>query len=244
MALVRRNKQSQGNSAMKSSVVAAFSAALIAMVGASSAAQAVMIDFGFSAEDGSITHDGASLDKSSQLDLDESTMLVLHVEPGDASGLVVGDVIKLSADTPMASSDVIYGFGGLPGMPSDFPTPLGANVILSWPISPGPGADVFTETLTTVTSINRGTPDAITVTMTGMVTDSKGLFKAATPVQLIMTASEAGGSGIIGVEFTNTSNLGPSIPEPSTWVMMALGFGALGFAAVHRRKANRALFLV
>jgi hypothetical protein len=59
-----------------------------------------MIDFGFSAEDGSITHDGASLDKSSQLDLDDSTMLVLHVEPVDASGLVVGDVIKLSADTP------------------------------------------------------------------------------------------------------------------------------------------------
>jgi hypothetical protein len=57
-----------------------------------------------------------------------------------------------------------------------------------------------------------------------------------------MTASEAGGSGIIGVEFTNTSNLGPSIPEPSTWVMMALGFGALGYAAVHRGKAKRALF--
>lgn len=221
---------------MKRSVVAAFGAALIAMVGASSAAQATMIDFGFSAEDGSITHDGASLDMSSQLDFDESTMLVLHVEPGDASGLMVGDVIKLSAVTSPASSDVIYGFGD---MPSDFPTPLKANVILSWPINPGPGADVFTETLTTVTSINRGTPDAITVTMTGMVTDSKGLFKAATPVQLIMTASEAGGSGIIGAEFTNTSNLGPSIPEPSTWVMMALGFGALGFAAVHRGKANR-----
>jgi hypothetical protein len=29
----------------------------------------------------------------------------------------------------------------------------------------------------------------------------------------------------------------PSIPEPSTWVMMALGFGVLGYAGFRRRKA-------
>ena len=109
-----------------------------------------------------------------------------------------------------------------------------------WPIRAGPGADVFTETLTTVTSINRGTTNAITVTMSGMVEDSKSLFRAATPVQLIMTASQAGGSGTVGVEFTNTSNLAPAIPEPSTWVMMALGFGALGYAASSRRRASGA----
>ena len=95
-----------------------------------------------------------------------------------------------------------------------------------------------------MTSINRGTPDAITVTMTGMVTDSKGLFKAATPVRLdndrqLKLANQA----IIGVEFTNTSNLTvPPFPNLRPWVMMALGFSALGFAAVHRGKANRALF--
>jgi PEP-CTERM motif len=137
------------------------------------------------------------------------------------------------------SKDVIYGFGD---KPSDFPTPLEANVILSWPMVPAPGADVFTETLTTVTSINRLTADAITVTMTGTVSDSKGLFKATSPVQLIMSASQAGGgSDITGVEFTNTSTLTPSIPEPSTWVMITLGFGALGCAAFRRRKANVAV---
>ena len=223
---------------MKRSVVAALGAAVIATFVASSAAQAAFIDFFFSARDGSITHDGARLDLSSQLDFDGAIMLVMDVAPGDASGLMVGDVISLTADTSPASGDVIYGFGD---MPSDFPTPLKANVILKWPISPGPGADVFTETLTTVTSINRGTPDAITVTMTGMVSDSKDLFKAATPVQLIMSASEAGGSGIVGVEFTNTSRLAPSIPEASTWVMMALGFGALGYAASRRGKTKIAM---
>ena len=151
---------------MKSSVVAAFGTALIAMVGASSAAHAAIIDFSLSALGGSITHDGASLDMSSQLDFDGATILVMNVGAGDASGLSAGDVITLSADTPVASSDV--GFGD---MPSDFPTPLEANVNLSWPISPGPGAEVFTETLTTVTSIDRGTTDAITVTMTSHAAD-------------------------------------------------------------------------
>lgn len=103
-------------------------------------------------------------------------------------------------------------------------------------MAPGPGADTFIETLTTVTAINRGTTDAITVILAGTVSDHDGLFMD-TPVQLIMTASQAGGSGTVGVEFTNTSSLTPSIPEPSTWVMVGLGFGALGYAA-RRRKTN------
>ena len=32
-----------------------------------------------------------------------------------------------------------------------------------------------------------------------------------------------------------------AVPEASTWAMMALGFGALGFAAARRRKANIAM---
>jgi hypothetical protein len=233
MVLVRRSEQSQGNSDMKSSVVAALGAAVIGTLGASSATQAAMIDFSFSPLGGSITHDGSSLDLSSQLDFDGALMLVLNVGAGEASGLSAGDFIRLSAVTSPASSDIIYGFGD---KPSDFPTSLGANVILSWPVAPGPGEDTFTETLTTVTSINRGTPDAITVTMSGMVTDTNKLF---TPVQLIMSASQAGGSGLVGVAFTNnTSGLTPSIPEPSTWVMVALGFGTLGYAACRRRKTN------
>lgn len=164
-------------------------------------------------------------------------MLVMNVGAGDASGLSAGDVISLSAVTSPPSSDIIYGFGD---KPSDFPTSLGADVILSWPMAPGPGADTFIETLTTMTSINRGTPDAITVTMSGTVTDTDKLF-TDTPVQLIMGASQAGGKGTVGVEFTNTSSLTPSIPEASTWVMMSLGFGALGYAASRRRKTKIAM---
>jgi hypothetical protein len=42
------------------------------------------------------------------------------------------------------------------------------------------------------------------------------------------------------VLFTNATGVAvtPSIPEPSTWVMMALGFGALGYAGFRRRNAN------
>jgi hypothetical protein len=51
---------------------------------------------------------------------------------------------------------------------------------------------------------------------------------------LNLTASES--DGLIDVEFTNaTTSVTPSVPEPSTWVMMALGFGALGYAGFRRK---------
>ncbi len=222
---------------MKRSSAVAFGAAVIATIVASSAAQAAIIDFFFSALDGSITYaPAASLDVSSALDLDGATMLVMDVGPGDASGLDDNDTIKLASLHPLAGSIISYGFGD---KPSDFPTPLGADVILTWPMGPGPGADTFTETLTIVLSINRTTPNEIGVTLSGMISDMKGLF-VDTPVQLIMTASQAGGSGTVGVEFTNTSSLTPSIPELSTWVMMAIGFAAIGYAAVCRPSAPAA----
>ncbi|HET6941946.1 MAG TPA: PEPxxWA-CTERM sorting domain-containing protein [Sphingomicrobium sp.] len=30
----------------------------------------------------------------------------------------------------------------------------------------------------------------------------------------------------------------PGVPEPSTWAMMLLGFGAIGFSMRHRRRAE------
>jgi hypothetical protein len=46
------------------------------------------------------------------------------------------------------------------------------------------------------------------------------------------------------VRFASTNNafeftLGPGVPEPSTWVMMALGFVGLGYAAVRRSSKDR-----
>jgi PEP-CTERM motif len=213
---------------MKRSGVAALGAAVIATFAASSAAEAVSIDFDMSARDGSITHDGSSLSVSTFIDFDGAIFLVESLGAGDASGLHEGDPVAFSLPT---SHKIIYG---------STPGPLGAEVVLTWPESPAPGADIFTETLTTVTSIFADPafdPDFIGVILTGTVTDSKGLFTTGTPVTLNLTATE-NGDNIPAVTFSNTSMLGPSIPEPSTWVMMALGFGALGYAASRQRKAN------
>jgi hypothetical protein len=215
---------------MKCSATAAFGAVVIAMLGASSATHAAAVNFDFSAFDASILHDGTSLSDSTFLDLDHALELVTSVVPGEASGLVEGDAITLAgATSPTLSNAIIYGSG---------PGPLGANVILSWPMASGPGVDAFTETLTTVTTIVTAPsdPDFIAVTLTGTITDSMGLFMNA-PVVLMFTATQAG-ANIPSVAFSNsTTGVTPAIPEPSTWVMMALGFGVLGYAGFRRRKA-------
>jgi hypothetical protein len=46
-------------------------------------------------------------------------------------------------------------------------------------------------------------------------------------------------NGISGAG-NNTIDLSGAVPEPSTWVMMALGFVALGYAAIRRGKGERA----
>jgi hypothetical protein len=216
---------------MKCSVIAALSAAVIGILGASSAAQAAAINFNFSALDGSILHDGTSLSDSTYLDFVGAIELVTSLGLGDASGLNENDTITLTGETtPTTSNAIIYGSG---------PGPLGADVILTWPMVAGPGVDMFTETLTTVQSIvtmPSVDPDFIAVTLTGTLTDSDLLFKDA-PVTLMFTVSQAG-ANIPSVAFSNsTTGVTPSIPEPSTWVMVALGFGALGYAGFRRRTA-------
>jgi hypothetical protein len=159
---------------MKCSVIAALSAAVIGILGASSAAQAAAINFNFSALDGSILHDGTSLSDSTYLDFVGAIELVTSLGLGDASGLNENDTITLTGETtPTTSNAIIYGSG---------PGPLGADVILTWPMVAGPGVDMFTETLTTVQSIvtmPSVDPDFIAVTLTGTLTDSDHLFKDA-----------------------------------------------------------------
>jgi hypothetical protein len=89
-------------------------------------------------------------------------------------------------------------------------------------------------------SINRAEIDQIGLILTGTVSDVDGVF-ASTPVLFDLTANQAGGSGSISSSFTNTTGGTAAIPEPSTWAMMALGFVALGYAAIRRGKANGAL---
>ena len=94
---------------MKSSVVTAFGAALIVALGASSAADASIVDFAVTAFGNSITYSGTSLDQSSSLDLDQATLLVTGVNPGDSSGLALFDEVQLAAVPPPTGSVILYG---------------------------------------------------------------------------------------------------------------------------------------
>ena len=143
---------------MKRFVVTALGAAAIALLGASSAAQAAMIDFTVIAIGGTPTYTGTSLDQSTAVDLDIAILLVSEVGPSDDSGLTPGaDTIDLSP------RDIVFGTG--PG------TPLGFSVTKAWT---GDNNDTFTETLTTVDSIDRSTLDQIIVHLSGTVSDSLG----------------------------------------------------------------------
>jgi PEP-CTERM motif len=222
--VVRRSKIKQGIH-MRRSLIAALGAAVIAMLGASSAAQAGTIDFGVVGIGGTIGNTGTDLEESTAIDLDESTLFVSGVGPGDESGLAAFDTVSVFAPSP-PDTNIIFGT-----------SPLVPEVVLSWTGSNG----AFTETLTTVKEVarNPNSPDSIGVTLLGTVTGPAGSGFVDAPVSLTLSATQDGGPGnTITVSFTNaTTSVSPSIPEPSTWVMMGLGFGALGFAGFRRRKA-------
>jgi PEP-CTERM motif len=211
---------------MKRSVIAALGAVVIVTLGASSAAEAGTIDFGVLALSDSIIYSGTSLEVSTALDLDLAIFLVTSASSGDESGLApFVSTVNLSAATSPVSTEIIYGPGTGPG-------PLGADVTVSW------GA--FTETFTTVKAVarNPNIPDSIGVELTGTLTGPSGSGFVDTPVSLVLTANQAGGpGGTTSASFTNSTSIS-GIPEPSIWVMMALGFGALGYAGFRRRKAN------
>jgi hypothetical protein len=210
---------------MKSSVVAALGAAVLTF-GLSSAAQAALIDFSVAVL-GETSYSGPTLNASTAFNLDSADLVVAETGVGDESGL------KHFATVTVSPSDIMYGAGTGPSM-------LGTDVVKSWTGLVDGASDTFTETLTNVLSINRGTTNAITVTLSGMVSDTAGVFVDA-PIFLIFSANQAGGPGhTISATFTDTTDIG-AIPETSTWAMMALGFGALGYAASRRRKASIAM---
>jgi hypothetical protein len=212
-----------GEFVMMKKIVPALAAAAAASVMATSGADAAVINFAVSVLDGAgLGFTGATLDKSSAFNFDGSSLLVSSLGPGDASGL---SPFPTPPDTVgLAPTVVDYGSGTGSG-------PLAGDVTKSWT---GASGDKFTELLTAVLSINRATPNAITVTLTGTVSDSDLLF-VGVPIRFIFSANQVGGPGTaIGAGFTNTT----VVPEPSTWVMLGLGFVGLGFAAVRRAKAQ------
>jgi hypothetical protein len=205
--------------------------AFVSTLGASSVAQAALIDFGVTALGGTITFaGGGTLDMASSVDLDGSKLIVSNLGPGDDSGL---SVFPGGADNTVKISPTDIMFGSMSG---DVGKPLiGGPIEKTW-LS---GTDVFTETLTTVKSIDRDTVNAITVTLTGKLTDTNHIF-FDTPASLILSVNEARGpTGVVSASLTNEAST--AIPEPSTWVMMALGFLGLGYAASRGRKTNIAM---
>ena len=50
--------------------------------------------------------------------------------------------------------------------------------------------------------------------------------------------------GFYGAADGNTIGFETTVPEPSTWAMMVLGFAGLGYAATRRGKASRAVLSV
>jgi len=218
-------------------VVPVLAVALIAGLSASSAAQAAVHIIDFSADisssgGGTLSYvpGGAStLDKSSEFDFDGTSLVVSGVGADDnASFLVAGNPVTL---TP---SLIDYGTG------------MGGTAILNGPITKswtGSDGDVFTEKLTDVVSINRGTTDDITVKLLGEVTDSLGFFNM-TPATMTLAATQDGGPGAsISVSLTNFAKTS-TVPEPSTWAMMLLGFVSLGYAAVRRGSKNRSALAI
>jgi hypothetical protein len=209
-------------------IIPVLSAALIAATSASSTARAALVDFGVASLGATVTYTGGStLDQSSSLDLDDTLLIVTTIGAGDQSGL---SMFPTGESTVTLTSPIDYG-----SLSGNVNKPIvGGDVFKTWVANDG---DTFTETLTTVVSINRATPDAITVKLEGMLSDADGLF-ANTPAELILSANQVGGPGFtVGVSLTNTASTGV-VPEPSTWVMMGLGFGALGYAGTRKRKAN------
>jgi hypothetical protein len=214
---------------MKPSVVAALGAALIATLGVDSAVRAATIDFGVVGIGGTIGSTGSDLEESTALDLDDTTLFVSGIGPGDDSGLAAFDTVSVFAPSP-PDTNIIFGSG-------TGTSPLAPEVVVSWTGSQG----AFTETLTTVKDVarNPSSPDSIGVTLLGTVTGPPGSGFVDAPISLTLTANQDGGPGnTITVSFSNASGVAPSIPEPSTWVMMVLGFGALGYAGFRRRNAN------
>jgi hypothetical protein len=209
-------------------VVPALAAAFIATIGAGSAAQAAVIDFSVAAIAGSsLSYTGPSLDASTAFNFDGSPLVVTGTGPGDASGLTpFAFPTKPNMFVMLSPTDIDYGTGT-----------LASDITKTWTAGDG---DMFTETLTKVSEIDRSTPNAVTVTLTGMVSDTDGIFKDSR-VKFIMSANQSDGPGTaIAAGFTNST----VVPEPATWVMLALGFMGLGYAAVRRGAKDKAAMAV
>ena len=170
-------------------IIPALAAVVIATAGASSAARAALVDFGVAALGGTITYSGgATLDKSSLVDLDDALLIVTTIGAGDDSGLSVFP--GGTDDTVTLTHPIDFGTGtGIVNTPI-----IGGDIFKTWTGLVNGVSDSFTETLSNVVEIDRGTANAITVTLSGTLSDSLNMF-TNTPAHLILGVNEVGGAG-------------------------------------------------
>jgi hypothetical protein len=159
-----------------------------------------------------------------------SLLIVTNTGVGDESGL---SVFPDGTDNTVTLTDPM-GYGS--GLDIVNTPIVGGDILKTWTGLVGGKSDSIAEPLTTVTKIDRNTANAITVTLSGSLTDMDGLFKN-TPAKLIFSANQVDGPGTtISAAITNETS---TVPEPSTWLMMALGFGGLGYPAIRRSAKDR-----
>ena len=213
---------------MKRTAIAALGAAMIATLGAGSAAEAATINFDFSALDGSIIHDGSSLSDSTCLDFDDAIELVTSLGPGDASGLNEFDTITLTGQPHQREQCDHLWVNAWPARSRRHP--VVADGRRAWRGHVHRNTDHG--------DVDRhhpsADPDFIIVTLTGTLTDTQGLF-TNTPVVLIVHRHPSWRRTSRALRSPTRRAVTPSIPEPSTWAMMALGFAALGYAGFRKR---------
>jgi hypothetical protein len=176
-------------------------------------AATLQIDFGAIPFGGTPSYSGTSLDQSTAFNFGGGLYVVNQIGAGDQSGLIAGDTISLT--------NPVYGSGSSGA--------LSTALVKSWTV----GAGTFTETLTSFIA-NRGTPNALTLTLAGTLVGPGGLSQAAFAV---LTANQSGGpDSALNWSFTNTSSA-IATPLPASLPLFISGLVGLGLFG-WRRKRN------
>jgi PEP-CTERM motif len=194
---------------MKTSVVAALGAGLIVTLGALSAAQA-------------------------------ATTTILDVsEQGSGISVVSSPVDDLAAATSATTTS-----WGLPDTFTLLP-PLSGTVtsfVLSNPVELSPsalGANTLTIVIGGVTYTDSLTETANPFGQVKLTGELVGGTLGANVSELSISYTQSGGTGN-GISASATYSVTTStVPEPSTWAMMMLGFAGLGYAAFRRASKSR-----
>jgi hypothetical protein len=119
-----------------------------------------------------------------------------------------------------------------PNVSSDFQV---FNLNITQPTNPTPD-NVFNISQTTLNNLGPFTLNGVTVSDIHFAEYGDGWYNGSK-----WTNPEGGTSTLkILADFTFATSV-PPVPEPSTWAMMILGFGGVGFMAYRRKRAGNAL---